>query len=433
MNFLTRKSIHRRHVLRGLGVSVALPFLDSMVPALSAVPQRPKRFGAVFVPHGERPGFWTPKQAGTDWALNTIMEPMAPHKDHLTVVSELANPISGHAVSVASWLSGTVPKRTIAEDVKAGPTVDQLIAGKIGQDTVLKSLELATEVAVIGGCDPAYACAYLNTLSWTSDTTPLPMEVNPRAVFERMFGRPGTAEQRAQRMQMGRSILDSVQSEMAGFSRGLGSSDRTRLDDYLSSVRQTEQRIARAERDVGTGLKIPDAPVGVPEQFADHVALQFELMTLAYAADLTRVATFMMSRDITQRVYPEIGITEPHHALSHDSSKEESRKLLVKLNTWHMTLFEKFVAQLKSTPDGEGSLLDNSMILFGSSMSESQSHERKDLPTLLVGGFGARGIRHIKAAPETPVANFMLSLCRYYGLEMNSLGISTGTIDLVNG
>jgi hypothetical protein len=433
MNFLTKKSVHRRHVLRGIGASLALPFLDSMVPALAAVPQRPKRFGAVFVPHGERPGFWTPKQAGADWALNTIMEPMAPHKDHLTVVSELANPISGHAVSVASWLSGTVPKRTIAEDVKAGSTVDQLIAGKIGTETVLKSLELATEVGVIGGCDPAYACAYLNTLSWSSATTPLPMEVNPRAVFERMFGRPGTAEQRAQRMQMGRSILDSVQSEMADFSRGLGSPDRTRLDDYLSSVRQTEQRIERAERDVGKGLRVPDAPVGVPELFADHVALQFDLMTLAYAADLTRVATFMMSRDITQRVYPEIGINEPHHALSHDVGKEESRKQLVKLNTWHMTLFEKFIAQLKSTPDGDGSLLDSSMILFGSSMSESQSHERKDLPTLLVGGFGARGIRHIKAAPETPVANFMLSLCQYYGLEMDSLGISTGTIDLVKG
>jgi hypothetical protein len=234
-------------------------------------------------------------------------------------------------------------------------------------------------------------------------------------------------------MQMGRSILDSVQSEMAGFSRGLGSPDRTRLDDYLSSVRQTEQRIARAEREVGTGLKIPDAPVGVPEQFADHVALQFDLLTLAYAADLTRVATFMMSRDITQRVYPEIGITEPHHALSHHMGNEESKKQLVKLNTWHMTLFEKFIAQLKSTPDGNGSLLDNSMILFGSSMSESQSHERKDLPTLLVGGFGGRGIRHIKTAPETPVANFMLSLCQYYGLEMDSLGISTGTVDLVNG
>jgi len=184
---------------------------------------------------------------------------------------------------------------------------------------------------------------------------------------------------------------------------------------------------------VGSGLKIPDAPVGVPELFADHVALQFDLLTLAYAADLTRVATVMMSRDITQRVYPEIGITEPHHALSHDVGKEESRKQLVQLNTFHMTQFEKIVAQLKSTPDGDGSLLDNSMILFGSSMSESQSHERKDLPTLLVGGFGKRGIRHIKAAPETPVANFMLSLCQYYGVELNSLGISNGTIDLVNG
>lgn len=435
MNFLTRKSISRRHVLRGAGAGIALPFLDSMIPAASAAAPRPKRFGVVFVPHGERPGYWTPPEVGMNVPLNTIMEPLAPHKDHLTVVSELANPVNGHGVTVASWLSGTVPKKTVAEDFEAGPTIDQLIAGHIGNDTVFRSLEVATEdfTGYIGGCDPAYACAYMNTLSWSSKTTPLPMEINPRALFERMFGRPGTAAQRMQRMQMGRSILDSVQSELAGFSRGLGNTDRSRLDDYLASVRETEQRIERAERGIGDDLVVPDAPVGIPELFADHVGLQFDLLTLAYATDMTRVFTFMMSRDVTQRVYPEIGITEPHHALSHHMGDEEKKKELVKLNVYHMTLFEKFISQLKNTSDGDGSLLDNSMILFGSGMSESQNHERKDLPTLLVGGFGARGSCHIKTEPETPIANFMLSLCQYYGMEMDSLGISTGSVDLVHG
>lgn len=433
MNFLTRKSIPRRHVLRGIGACVALPFLDAMVPAAAAIQAPPKRFGVVFVPHGERPGFWTPEQVGTDVSLNAIMQPLTPYKDQLTVVSQLANPISGHGVSVASWLTGTIPKKTTAEDVKAGASVDQLIAGKIGQTTVFKSLEVATEdfTGFIGGCDPAYACAYANTLSWSSPTTPLPMEINPRAVFERMFGRPGTAEQRAQRLQTGQSILDSVQSEMSDFSRGLGTPDRTRLDDYMTSVRATELRIERAEKQ--TGLKVPDAPVGIPQMFADHVGLHFDLLTLAYASDLTRVFAFMMSRDLTQRAYPEIGITEPHHSLSHHMGDEAKKKQLVKLNTWHMSLFEKFLAQLKSTPDGDGSLLDHSMILYGSGMSESQSHERKDLPTLLVGGFGGRGSRHIKMKEETPVANFMLALCQYYGVEMNSMGISTGSVDLING
>ncbi len=257
------------------------------------------------------------------------------------------------------------------------------------------------------------------------------MEINPRAVFERMFGRPGTAEQRAERLQMGHSILDSVQSEMSDFSRGLGSPDRTRLDDYLASVRATEQRIERAEKQ--TDLKVPDAPVGIPEMFADHVGLQFDLMRLAYTSDLTRVFSFMMSRDLTQRAYPELGITEPHHSMSHHGGDESKKKLLVKLNTWHMSLFEKFLAQLKDTPDGDGSLLDHSMFLYGSGMSESQSHERKDLPTLLVGGFSGRGLRLIKTKEETPVANFMLSLAQFYGVEMDKMGISTGSVDLRNG
>jgi hypothetical protein len=433
MNYLTGKRLSRRHVLRGVGVGLALPLLDSMLPAARAVAQElvaPKRFGAVFVPHGERPGLWTPEKVGADFEVSTILAPLAPHRDHLTVVSELANPVAGHGVSVASWLSGAVPKRTVAEDVRAGRTIDQVIADKIGRDTVFKSIELATEdfTGYIGGCDPGYACAYFNTLAWNSETEPLPMEINPRNTFERMFGRPGTAAQRVERMQTGRSILDSVQSDLARLARDVGPSDRSRLDDYLDHVRETEQRIERAERQSGGELRIPDAPVGVPDSFAAHVDLQFELIALAYTADLARVFTFMMSRDVTQRTYPEIGITEPHHAMSHHGGNEEMQKNLVKLNVYHMTLFEKFIDRLSKTPDGDGTMLDNSLVLFGSGMSESNNHEATDLPMLLVGGFGGRGSLHVKAAPETPIANCMLSLGRHFGVEMDTFGISTGTV-----
>jgi hypothetical protein len=433
MNFLTGKRVSRRQVLRGAGVGLALPLLDAMFPAARAVAQAiaaPKRFGVVFVPHGERPGFWTPEKVGAGFEPSVILEPLAPYRDELTVVSQLANPVAGHGVSVASWLSGTIPKRTVAEDVRAGRTIDQVIADRIGRDTVLKSLEVATEdfTGYIGGCDPGYACAYFNTLSWSSETEPLPMEINPRNVFERMFGRPGTAAQRLERMRTGRSILDSVKEDLVRLERDVGPQDRSRLGDYLDHVRETEERIARAERQADGDAEIPDAPVGVPESFADHVALQFELIALAYRADITRVFTFMMSRDVTQRVYPEIGITEPHHALSHHGGNEEMKRQLVKLNVYHMTLFEKFIARLRDTPDGDGTLLDRSMVLFGSGMSESNNHEPTDLPTLLVGGFGSRGSLHVRAEPETPVANFMLSLCRHFGAEMESLGISTGTV-----
>lgn len=435
MRFLTRKFVSRRCVLRGAGVGLALPFLDAMLPAASAFAKSaptPKRFGVVFVPMGERPGYWTPATVGMNFEMPKILEPLAAYRDELTIVSQLANPVAGHAVTVASWLSGSIPKRTVAEDVRAGITIDQVIAKQIGGDTVFKSLEAATEdfTGYIGGCDPAYACAYVNTLSWASATEPLPMEINPRRLFERLFGRPGTHEQRVERMTTGRSILDSVQDDLTALTRDLGPADRARLGDYLDNVRETEKRIERAERQASADLDIPDAPVGIPDSFAEHVGLQFELLTLAYAADLTRVFAFMMSRDITQRTYPEIGITEPHHSLSHHGGNEEKIRELVKLNQYHVTLFEKFLARLEATPDGDGSLLDHSMILYGSGMSESNNHDPHDLPTLLVGGFGGRGSRHVKAEPNTPVANFMLSLGRHFGVEMDSFGISTGTVDL---
>lgn len=436
MTFLTKKAISRRRMLGGVGAGLALPLLEAMIPSSTAQAQTAaapvKRFGAVFVPHGERPGYWTPAKAGADFELSPILEPLAGFRDELTVVSQLCHPVDGHAVTVAAWLSGSIPKRTTAEDVLAGVTIDQVIAQKIGQDTVFPSLEVATEdfTGYIGGCDPAYACAYLNTLSWRTATQPLPMEINPRVLFERMFGRPGTAQQRLARMKTGRSILDSIREDLADLQLDLGARDRTRLSDYLDNVRETEARIQRAERQAAVNPELPDAPIGIPDSFPEHIALQFELIALAYMTDLTRVFTFMLSRDVTQRTYPEIGITEPHHALSHHSGDEAKKKQLVELNRYHVGMFEKFLRRLRESPDGDGSILDHSMILFGSGMSESQNHSRLDLPTLLVGGFKSRGSRHIQMPPQTPVANLMLSLGQYYGVEMEKFGISTGTVPL---
>jgi hypothetical protein len=436
--YVTKKSISRRAILRGMGVALALPFLDSMAPALTATAATPanplRRLGIVFVPLGERPGYWTPKTVGTDFEFSPILEPLKPYRDSMTVISELCDPLDGHAVTVAAWLTGSIPKRTIAEDVRAGTSIDQIVAGKIGQDTVFPSMELATEdfTGYIGGCDTQYSCAYMNTLSWKNPTTPLPMEINPRIVFERMFGRAGTSQQRLDRMARDRSILDSVQEDVADLQGGLGPKDRARLSDYLENVREIERRIQRAEKQATTDLKVPDAPVGIPESFEDHVALQFDLLALAYEADITRVFTFMMSRDASQRVYPNLGITEPHHSMSHHGGNAEKIANLVKLNTYHVSLFGKFLEKLRSTPDGDGSLLDHSMILYGSGMSESNNHLRLDIPTQLVGGGAGtlKGNRHIKAADQTPLANLMVSIANKFDVGMDKFGISTGSLEI---
>ena len=436
--YITKKSISRRAILRGMGTALALPLLDSMVPALTATATTAasplRRLGIVFIPLGERPGYWTPKTVGTNFEFSPILEPLKPFRDSMTVISELCDPLDGHAVTVAAWLTGSIPKRTIAEDVRAGTSIDQIVAGKIGQDTVFPSMELATEdfTGYIGGCDTQYSCAYMNTLSWKNPTTPQPMEINPRIVFERMFGRAGTSQQRLDRMARDRSILDSVQQDVADLQGGLGPKDRARLSDYLENVREIERRIQRAEKQAATDLKVPDAPVGIPESFEDHVALQFDLLALAYEADVTRVFTFMMSRDASQRVYPNLGITEPHHSMSHHGGNTEKIANLVKLNTYHVSLFGKFLAKLRSTPDGDGSLLDHSIILYGSGMSESNNHLRLDIPTLLVGGGAGtlKGNRHIQAAAQTPLANLMVSLANKFDVGLDQFGISTGSVEI---
>jgi Protein of unknown function (DUF1552) len=437
--FITKMSLPRRTFLRGMGVTLALPLLESMVPAFTATaktaanPQR--RFGVVFVPLGERPGYWTPKTVGENFEFNTILKPLEPFRDHLTIVSELCNPVDGHAPTVAAWLSGSIPKQTIAENVHIGVTVDQVIAKQIGQDTVFPSLELATEdfTGYIGGCDTQYACAYMNTLSWSTATTPLPMEINPRVTFERMFGRAGTSTQRLARMQTDRSILDSVKSDVKDLEGGLGPRDRVRLNDYLENVREIEQRIQRAEKQATTDVPVPNAPVGVPESFEEHVALQFDLLALAYEANITKVFAFMMSRDASQRVYPDIGVIEPHHSMSHHGNNPEKLANLVKLNTYHVSLFAKFLEKLRSTPDGDGSLLDHSLIMYGSGMSESDTHSRLNLPVAIAGGGAGlvKGNRHVQAPKETPLANLMLDFANKFGCEIEKFGtLSTGRMEV---
>ena len=436
--FAMKKHISRRTVLRGMGAAVALPFLEAMVPAFTPVARTAAnpltRFGAVFVPLGERPGYWTPAKVGRDFEFTPILKPLEPYRNSITLVSELCDPLDGHAVTVAAWLSGSIPFKTIAENVHAGTTIDQVIAAKIGQETPLPSLELATEdfTGWIGGCDTAYSCAYMNTISWKTPTTPLPMEINPRIVFERMFGRPGTRAQRLERMQEDRSILDSVRDDVSDLQKRLGSKDRARLSEYLDHVREIEERIQRSEKQASTRVEAPDAPIGIPDSFEEHALLMYELAAVAYEANITRVITYMKSRDASQRVYPNIGVTEPHHAMSHHGNNPEKLANLVKLNTYHVSLFSKFIQRLQSTPDGDGSLLDHSLILYGSGMSESDNHSRLNVPTLLVGGAAGqmRGNRHIQVAKETPLANLMVSLANKFDCDMDKFGISTGHVEL---
>ena len=437
--FITKTSISRRMVLRGMGASLALPFLDAMVPAATALARtaaKPAmRFGAVFVPMGERPGFWTPKATGANFEISPILTPIESFKDSLVVVSGLDRPPGGtHAVSTATWLTGSAPKRTESEDFFAGVSLDQVVAGHIGGDTVLPSLEVATEdqAGYIGACDVGYSCAYMSTIAWKGPTTPLPAQINPRVIFERLFGRPGTAAERVARMRGDQSILDSVKQDVASLERGLGARDRVRLTEYLDHLREIEQRIARAEKQTAADLTVPDAPVGVPQTFEEHVGVLFELLAVAYEADLTRVFTFMMNREASQVVFPAIGINEPWHHISHHGNDQEKLASLVKINTWHISLFGKFLERLRNTPDGDGSLLDHTMLLWGSGMSDSNSHSAIDVPLLIAGGAGGRmkGNRHLAAPRGTPLANAMLDVAQKFGAETDRLGVSTGRFEV---
>jgi hypothetical protein len=437
--FITKTALSRRTVLRGLGATLSLPLLEAMVPAFTATARTAaaptKRFGAVFVPMGERPSHWTPATTGANFEFSPILKPIESFRDHVTVVSNIDRPLQGtHAVSTGTYLTGCAPKRTEAEDFVAGTSLDQIIAGKIAGDTVFPSLEIGTEdfTGYVGACDVGYSCAYMNTISWKTPTTPMPMETNPRVVFERMFGRPGSTEERLRRMEQNRSILDSVKGDVSSLERGLGARDKVRLDQYLEHVREIEQRIQRAEKQATTEITIPVAPVGIPDSWEEHATVMFDMMALAFEADMTRVFSFMLNREASQLVFPDLGFNEPWHHVSHHGNEAYKLELLVKLNTWQISLFGKFLERLKATPDGDGTLLDHSAIVWGSGMSDSNTHSPLDVPFLMVGkGAGAfTGNTHHAAPKGTQLANVMLTIAQKYGAEMDRFGVSTGAFAL---
>ena len=438
--FVTRRSIPRRTFLRGVGVGVALPLVDAMVPALTQAAQTaasPRlRVGFVYIPHGVIMRQWTPAAAGSGFEFTPILKPLEPFRDSLVVVSNLtrAEAASNHAVSAACWLTGRPPKRTDGPDFRAGVSIDQVIAKQIGQQTTFPSLEVATEdfSGLVGACDPGYSCAYMNTLNWQTETTPLPMEINPRVVFERLFGGGGTADQRLARMRTDRSLLDFVADDLAHLQRELGSGDRKKLDDYLTNVREIERRIQRAEQTARTQADVPPVPVGVPESYVEHVSLLFDLLALALQTDQTRVFTFMMAREVSQRTYPEIGVTEPHHSISHHGNRPAAIEGHAKLNAYHLSMVAKFLEKLRATADGDGSLLDHSLVLYGSGMSDGNGHTGSPLPHVLIGGASGRmkGNRHIVMPENTPMPNLLLAIAQKSGVEQERFGVSSGVVDI---
>ncbi len=438
----TKKAIPRRTILKGLGTALALPLLDSMVPALSAqgrvVAAGVKRFGAVYVPNGMIMNKWTPQAEGAGFEFTPILKPLEPFRDHLVVLTGMNSkpPVLGpgedpgvHARASTRFLTGMPPKFTTGSDLLAGTSMDQLLAKAIGQDTPLASLELSMESTESAGtCNPGFSCAYTSTIAWRTPTTPLPMENNPRAVFERMFGEGGTTDLqlRAIRMQQDRSILDSITDRVRSLSRELGNGDRAKLTEYLEAVRDVERRIQRAEAH-SAELPTIDHPAGIPDTFAEHAKLMYDLQLIAYQSDITRIATFMMGREFTGRQYPEIGVPDAHHPISHHQGDPEKLEKLAKINTFHTTLFRYFLEKLKATPDGDGTLLDHVTLMYGAGMSEPNGHSPENLPILLAGG-GAAGFtpgHHIRFAKGTPLANLNVVLLNRFGVAVERLGDSS--------
>ncbi|PWT84152.1 MAG: hypothetical protein C5B57_05335 [Blastocatellia bacterium] len=437
--FISKLSIPRRTFLRGMGAAVALPLLDAMVPAATAIAQTPgrplMRFGAIYVPHGAIMDRWTPATSGRMFEFTPTLKALEPYRKSLVVISNLARAgttVGDHAVAPSGWLTGALAKQTEAEDVRVGTTIDQVVAKQIGQETPLPSLELATEdfTGYIGGCTPAFSCTYMNTISWATPTTPLPMEINPRVVFERLFGRAGTHAQRLARMQEDRSILDAISHDLSDLERGLGAGDRTRVRDYLDTVREIERRIQRTEAAQQTDLATIDAPIGIPDSFGDHASIMFDLLTVAYQADIARVFTFMMAREASQRTYPQLDLREPWHTLSHHGHNPEKIAQNARINEYYVHLFARFVQKLAAISDGDGSLLEHVLLFYGSGMSDGDSHATDPLPLLAVGGGAGQGHRHIVAAERTPIGNLWLGVAHKFDSRVDTFGESTGVMEI---
>ena len=437
---ITRKALPRRTFLRGMGATVALPLLDAMVPAMTALAStaaRPvRRLGYIFIPMGSDINRWTPPGEGSLAELSPILKPLERVKDHVTAVTnmelKLAYP-GTHATSNSAYLSCAKAKLTESTDYYLGTTVDQIAAKEIGQATQLPSLELGMDLLeIVGQCDDGFACVYQNNLSWSSPTTPLPYEAHPRKVFERLFGEGGSAAERTKTLKKKASMLDRVKSDISRLQRELGSSDRIKVDQYLDSVREVERRIQIAETGVAEN-PAPDfeRPVGVPAAYADHAKLMFDLQVLALQADITRVITFQLARETSTRSYNEIGISEPHHPLTHHGNDPVKIGKMAKINEYHVSLFAYLLEKLKATPDGDGSLLDHSMYMYGSGMGNPNAHDHTNLPILVAGGGGGKlkGGRHVRYAEPTPLANLHLTLLEKAGVRMDSFADSQGKVE----
>jgi uncharacterized protein DUF1552 len=433
--FLSKKALPRRAVLRGMGAAVALPLLDAMIPAAGASTfANPRRVGFLYIPHGADMGSWTPKVDGTNLTLSPSLQALAPYQKQLTVVTNLkrAGTVQEmHAAAASGWLSGAIPKATEGEDYEVGTTIDQVLARRIGGATPLPSIEFATEdfTGYVGGCTPGFSCTYMNTISWSSPTTPLPMEINPRTAFERLFGDGGSEAQRRRQLEADRSILDSVLNEAKSLQGQLGHSDRARVGDYLQNVREIERRIQKAEAQRSGDINLIDKPLGIPDSFEEHADLMFELLAMVCQADLARVFTFMMSRESSQRTFPELGVSDPWHVVSHHGNIPEKVARAAKINMQCVGMLAKFIEKLSKTPDGGGSLFDHTLVFYGSGMGNSNSHATDPLPMLALGG-GMPGGRHLVLPEKTEIGNLWLGLAHRYGEPLERFGKSTGVVEL---
>lgn len=441
---ITGKCLARRTFLRGIGATIALPMLDAMTPAFAAASRlgsnTPRRVAFVYVPNGIIMKDWTPAAEGAAFEFPRILKPLEPFRKDLLVLSGLTHNTGralgdgpgDHARAAASFLTGVHPKKTAGADISSGVSVDQIAAQKIGAATRFASLELGCEDGrLVGNCDSGYSCAYSNSISWRTTSTPMPPEVNPRAVFERLFGDASeTPEARAKRLGYNKSILDFVLEDTQRLKGDLGKTDRRKLDEYLDAVREIEHRIELAEHDSQQFTPTIEKPAGVPVEFADHVRIMFDLMVLAFQADLTRISTFMICREGSTRTYREIGVSDAHHPLTHHRGNPEWIEKVTKINSFHLEQFAYFVGKLKATPDGDGTLLDRMMVVYGSGLADGNQHTHNDLPVAIAGGGNGalRPGRHVRYPKETPMTNLYVAMLDHMGITPEHIGDSTGEL-----
>jgi len=436
MNFLSAKSLSRRTVLRGIGATIALPFLDAMVPSARAAAKPANRFLTFYVPNGMAMEYWSPKGEGTAFELSPVLEPMAPYRNQMLVLSGMRSSWNYiHAGASGSFLTGTPRGGKSEIEIIADVSIDQLLARHFSSETQIGSLELSMDTpANAGACTGILSCAYTHTLSWRNSTQPLPMEYNPRAVFERLFGDTGKTDWAAReaRMRQHKSILDSVTQKLTALKKDLGPQDQTKVNEYTDAVRDVERRIQRAEEQSNIQLPALEQPQGVPPVFEDHLALMLDLQLLAFQSDLTRVISFMIGKEQSARPYPQIGVPEAHHPLSHHDNVPELIAHMSKINRYHVELFSKYLAKLRATPDGDGTLLDHMMILYGSGISNSQRHAGDNLPIMLVGGGAGtlKGGRHIKYKDNPSNANLLVTLMDKMGVPVEKVGGSNGKLNI---